>query len=267
VSGIVAIDVTATDNIGVARVEWYLNGVCAGTNFSAPAAFSWDTTGYTNGGYIIGARAYDAAGNMGSAASITVSVQNVVPDVTPPTASVTAPQAGSTVSNTVTVNVSASDNVGVTRIEWYLNGTCAGTNFSASAAFSWDTKSTTNGSYTLQARAYDAAGNVGTSSSITVVVQNPMPDVIPPTVQITSPANGSLLSGKTTKVYVTANDNVGVTRVDLLVDGKSYATSSSSNPVFAWNISKLSHGQHTLQAVAYDAAGNSTRSTVVTVTK
>lgn len=72
---------------------------------------------------------------------------------------------------------------------------------------------------------------------------------------------------KSTAVYVVAGDNVAVTKVNLLVDGKQYATSSSSTPTFTWNTSKLSRGTHTLQAVAYDAAGNLTRSTVVSVTK
>ncbi len=89
----------------------------------------------------------------------------------------------------------------------------------------------------------------------------------PPTVQITSPLSGAVLSGKSVKVYVRSSDNVGVTRVNLLVDGKNYATSSSATPVFSWSVNKLSSGSHTLQAVAYDAAGNSARSAVVTVTK
>ena len=58
-----------------------------------------------------------------------------------------------------------------------------------------------------------------------------------------------------------------MTRVDLLVDGKLYATSSSAVPIFGWNTFKISRGAHTLKAVAYDAAGNSTGSTVVTVYK
>jgi hypothetical protein len=162
--------------------------------------------------------------------------------------------------------VNATDNVGVTRIECYLNGALASTYGSAPAAVSWDTSTCTNGSYTLQARAYDAAGLMGSSASITITVQNAAPDVIAPTVQITSPTNGTT-AGKSLKVYVAASDNLGVSRVDLLVDGKFYATSTSASPVFTWNTSKLSRGSHFVQAVAYDAAGNSTRSTPVTVYK
>ena len=167
----------------------------------------------------------------------------------------------------MTIDISAIDDVCVTKVECYMNGVLAGTNATAPASFSWDTTAYTNGSYTLQARAYDAAGNMGSSGFITVTVLNVTPDVTPPTVQITSPVNGASVAGKTMHVDVTASDNVGVTRVDLLVDGKFYATSSSASPVFTWRTGKLTRGSHFLQALAYDAAGNSTRSAAVTVYK
>ena len=101
---------------------------------------------------------------------------------------------------------------------------------------------------------------------VNVTVQNATADTTPPSVQITSPISGATLL-KTTKVYVNAGDNIGVTRVDLLVDGKLYSTSSSSMPVFSWNTMKVARGSHTLQAVAYDAAANSTGSPIATVNK
>src|SRR5204863_6559953 len=146
------------------------------------------------------------------------------------------------------------------------NGASAGSITTGTPTFSWNTAAGPNGQCTLQARAYDAAGNVGASTTLNVTVQNAAADTTAPTVQITSPTSGATLL-KTTKVYVTAGDNLGVTRVDLLVDGKPYSTSSSSTPVFSWNTLKIARGSHTLQAIAYDAAGNSTRSSSVTVNK
>jgi hypothetical protein len=219
-----------------------------------------------NGSYTLQARAYDAAGNSSSSASITVSVQNTVVDGTAPTAQISSPTAGTTVSGTASVTVTAADNVGVTKVEWYLNGSFKGSSTGASAAFTWNTTAYANGSYTLQAKAYDAANNVGTSTSATVSVLNTMLDVTAPTVRITSPTSGVTVV-KNTKVYVASSDNVAVTRVDLLVDGQFYATSSLAAAVFSWNSLKLAHGPHTLEAVAYDAAGNSTRSAAVTVYK
>ncbi len=201
------------------------------------------------------------------AAMQTTGGTNTPPDTTAPTASISSPGAGSTVSDVVTINIFATDDVGVTKVECYMNGVMMGTNSTAPASFSWDTSGYANGSYTLQARAYDAADNMGSSAFTTVTVQNLTPDVIAPTVQITSPTNGTALIGKSMKVYVTASDNVGVTLVRLLVDGKVYASSASASPVFTWQTSKLTRGSHFLQAIAFDAAGNSTRSTAVTVYK
>jgi len=263
VSGSVTIAVSVSDNVGVTKVECYINDVLAST--SATGSFSWNTTAYSNGSYALRAKAYDAAGNVGTSAATTVSIQNIAADTTAPSATIAAPTAGSTVSGIISVTVNATDNVSVTKVEWYLNGVVAGSSTGSTATFSWNTTSRTNGLCTLQARAYDAAGNVGSSATMSVTVQNAA-DTTPPSVRITSPSSGST-AARSTKVYVTASDNIGVTRVDLKVDGKLYATSTSATPVFSWNTLKIARGSHTLEAVAYDTAGNSSRSAIVTVYK
>jgi len=205
--------------------------------------------------------------NVGTSATTIVSVQNTVADTTAPSATFTAPTSGSTVSGVVSVTVNATDDVGVTRVDWYLNGALAGSGSNGAATFSWDTTASANGSYTLQALAHDAAGNVG-SSSVTASVNNvSLPtDTVPPSVQITSPTSGATVV-KSMKIYAAASDNVGVTRVDLFVDGRLLATSSSATAVFSWNTMKVARGSHMLQAVGYDAAGNQGSSTAVTVYK
>ena len=94
-------------------------------------------------------------------------------DTTPPTASVTSPANGATVSGTVVVNASASDNVGVTQMQLFIDGTQVAANTSSnSLSFNWSTVTVANGSHTIVANASDAAGNVGTSSTVTVTVSN-----------------------------------------------------------------------------------------------
>ncbi|HXA19833.1 MAG TPA: Ig-like domain-containing protein [Thermoanaerobaculia bacterium] len=94
-------------------------------------------------------------------------------DTTPPTTSVTAPANGATVSSTVSVTATASDNIGVTKMEIYIDGTLQTSNTNAtSLTFSWNTTTFANGSHTIVSKAYDAAGNVGTSATITVTVTN-----------------------------------------------------------------------------------------------
>src|SRR5438477_3062986 len=101
-----------------------------------------------------------------------VTVAVGTPDTTPPATSVTAPAAGSTVSGTVTVTATASDNVGVTKIEIYLDDALLSSGTSSPFSTSWNTATATNASHTLTSKAYDAAGNVGTSSAISVTVNN-----------------------------------------------------------------------------------------------
>jgi len=93
-------------------------------------------------------------------------------DTQPPTVSITAPSGGATVSGTVSVTATASDNVGVTKVEFYLDGALQSTDTTSPYAWSWDTTSATNASHTLTAKAYDAALNVGTSAAVSVTVNN-----------------------------------------------------------------------------------------------
>ncbi len=95
------------------------------------------------------------------------------PDVTLPVVSLTAPAAGATVSGTVTVSASASDNSGiVTLVEFFVDGVLKSSDATAPWAFSWDTRTAANGSHTLTAKAYDPSNNVGASASVPVTVSN-----------------------------------------------------------------------------------------------
>ena len=93
-------------------------------------------------------------------------------DTTSPTTSITSPANGATVSGTVTVSANASDNVGVTRVELFVDGSLTGTDTSSPYQIAWNTTTATNGGHSLQTRAYDAAANVGTSGAVSVTVSN-----------------------------------------------------------------------------------------------
>lgn len=99
-------------------------------------------------------------------------------DTTAPTASVTSPTTGQTVSGSVAVTALAADNVAVTRVEFYVGTTLIGTDTTSNAgsfSVSWDTTGVVNGSYALTARAFGAAGNTATSAAVTVTVSNAPP--------------------------------------------------------------------------------------------
>jgi hypothetical protein len=93
---------------------------------------------------------------------------------TPPTTSITAPANGATVSGTVTINATATaGSSAVTQMQILIDGAVAASNTNAtSLSFNWNTTSVANGSHTIVSKAFDAAGNVGTSSMVTVTVSN-----------------------------------------------------------------------------------------------
>ena len=179
VSSPVTVTVAASDNVGVSKVEFYVNSVLQATDSASPYTFTWNTSALANGSYTLTAKAYDAAGNVGQSAAVSVIVNNPVADIIVPTVSVSAPANNATVSGTVSISAAASDNVGVSKVEFYLNGTLLGTDTASPYSFSWNSTSVVNGVYTLVAKAYDAAGNIGTSSTVSVTVNNPV--VIPVT--------------------------------------------------------------------------------------
>ena len=136
-----------------------------------------NTTAIANGTHTITAVARDAAGNTTTSASVSVTVANA--DVTAPTVSVTAPANNATVSGTVTLTATATDNVGVVGVKFRVNGTDVGSEDTTSPySVAWNTTSLANGTYTITAVARDAAGNTTTSATITVTVANS--DTTPP---------------------------------------------------------------------------------------
>ena len=78
-----------------------------------------------------------------------------------------------------------------------------------------------------------------------------------PTVTIASPASGSILSGTET-IDVDADDDTRVEKVDLWVDGQLRSIDLTAPYAFALNTTTLANGTHTIEARAYDIAGNRT---------
>ena len=95
------------------------------------------------------------------------------PDTGPPTVAITAPASGATVSGTVTVAASASDDVDVAAVQFNLDGVNLGTEVGTSPYFvEWDTAGATDEVHSLTAVARDFSGNTTTSAAVGVTVSN-----------------------------------------------------------------------------------------------
>ncbi|WP_431478072.1 S8 family serine peptidase [Massilia eburnea] len=210
---------------------------------------------------------YFGYGRVNAAAAIAKATGTVTSaDTTRPTVAIAAPLGSSTVSGTVAVNINAADNVGVARVQLKVNSTIVATDSASPFSFAWDSKGVANGMATLTAIAYDAAGNMTSSSPVSVNVSNSTTTVVPttdttaPAVAITNPTNGGTVHGNV-NVSVNASDNSGAAGISmsLYVDGALAISGSGSSLSYNW---KPSNGSHTLKAVARDRAGNTSTSTV-----
>ncbi|HVJ17517.1 MAG TPA: Ig-like domain-containing protein, partial [Polyangiaceae bacterium] len=93
-------------------------------------------------------------------------------DATPPSVALSAPAAGATLTGAVTLSADASDNVAVSKVDFYAGTTIIATDTTAPYSVSWSSTNLANAAYSLTAKAYDAAGNVSTSAPRNVTVSN-----------------------------------------------------------------------------------------------
>ena len=179
----------------------------------------------------------------------------------PPSVTITNPADGSTVSSSLSVTADASDDIGVTQVEFLVDGTSIGVDTSAPYSASWDTTTVSDGSHTLSAVATDSIGQTG-SDSVSVTVANNTDS--PPSVTITNPADGSTVSSSLS-VTANASDDTGVTQVEFFVDSASIGVDATAPYSTTWDTTSVSDGAHTLSAVATDDIGQ-TGSDSVSVT-
>lgn len=171
VSGSITVSASASDNEGVSRVEFFVDDAIKGAATDSPYRITLDTATLTNGRHTLSARAYDSAGHVGNSLPVSFTVNN-------PTADQTAPLISVSVSGdrgTVAFNANASDNVGVTKVEFNVDNVLRGTDTVSPYALSFDSLTLADGDHTLVGKAYDAAGNVGTSTGAAFTINNTTP--------------------------------------------------------------------------------------------
>ncbi|MGA9165408.1 MAG: S8 family serine peptidase [Thiobacillus sp.] len=201
---------------------------------------------------------YYGSGRVNASAAVTSAKNVVASDTLAPIVSITSPTGGR-VSGVVPVDINSSDNVGVTRADFYVNGQLVASDSLAPFAFAWDTAGKLDGSYTLSVQAFDAAGNRGTSPSVAVTLGN---DSTAPTIGSFNLTDGMTISPGKQMISVTATDNQSVAKISLVIDGKEVAIAYGGSLSYSWNTRKLAKGAHTVTVRVTDNSGNVTARTV-----
>lgn len=263
-SNTVDVRADATDNVGVAGVQFKLDGVNLGAEDTvAPYSVAWDTKTASNTTHSLTAVARDAAGNTASNA-ISVAVRNG--DTSPPTAP-TRLSATPAAYNAVDLTWTASnDNVGVTGYYIIRNGVTVaqvGTITSYN-----DATVSASTAYNYIVKAFDAAGNVSANSNQVTVTTPAAPDTQAPSTPDT-PIASTPNANQINLTWTASTDNIGVTSYDV------YRAANSGTPLKIATVGTNSFGDSGLAAsstysyyvIARDAAGNtSTPSATVTAT-
>jgi hypothetical protein len=169
----------ASDNVGVIKYNVHRSTSSNFTPSVGNRIAQAGTTSYTDSGlgagrYFYIVTAEDARGNVGPPSNW--SAADVLADSMPPTVMITSPANGASVSNVTVIIAAASDNIGITGVQFLLDGQPIGTEvMTAPYSFAWNTASVTNGSHQLAARARDTGGNLTTSGVVNVTVSHVVP--------------------------------------------------------------------------------------------
>jgi chitodextrinase len=194
---------------------------------------------------------------------LVVTVQAPAADTVAPVVSITSPATGATVSGGITVQANASDNIGVTRVDLFIDGVLRGTDTTWPYSFPWDTTTASNGSHNLVPVASDAAGNTSTSTTVAVNVNNATADTTPPSI----PTNLQGSAPTATRVdlsWTASTDNVAVDHYGIVRDGAEIGTATATSQSDTTASPGTTYGY---SVRAYDAAGNfSLPSSTVSVT-
>lgn len=204
--------------------------------------------------------------NAAKAVSLAKEFSNPDTDTIAPSVSISSPTNNTSVKGVVQVTATATDNVAVASVSLFVNDSLISTDNTAPYQFAWDTTLLADGNAVLKAKAVDAKGNEGVSTNNVVSVKNTVPvDMSPPVVTIVNPANGSRV-GRTQQIYVTATDDIAVTKIQLFIAGKLVSTATNATALsYNWNTNKEKSGTIVIDAVATDTAGKATKTSIQVV--
>jgi len=229
------------------------------TGSSSPFTFSVPvpSSSIASINYVV--RVYDAAGNVTTSSTQTITVT----DNDAPVLGIITGTTGTT-GETTTVTVNATDNIAPTNAEINVNSTgwVAMTGSSSPFTYGVAVPSGSVASINYQVRVFDAASNVSTSGLQTITVTDndaPSIDSITGTIGTT---------GENTLVTLNASDNIAPTSAQINVNGTGWVAMAGSSSPFTFNVPVPSSSIASIHYLVrvYDAAGNVTTSGTNTIT-
>lgn len=269
VFGTVTFMTIATDNVAIDRVEFYHDYELEFTATNYPYNYEWNSTLIAEDSeHVWHAKAFDTSGNNSQTQPMVLFVDNI--DNIPPTGFILYPYAGQIVSDNIEIQVSASDNVGIARVEFYLDGDLLSSDDQAPYAYEWNTNSSSEDEeHVIYATIIDLQGNSTDLSPISVTVNNddaPSNDLTPPIATILTPLSTQTVSD-TVIITGFASDNHEIERVMFYVNDQLIETVTDSPFTTNWiTYEEANNSEHVIQMTAQDPSGNQSSAQPVLVT-
>ncbi|HEC40056.1 MAG TPA: hypothetical protein ENI29_17585, partial [bacterium] len=243
-SGIITIDFTATDQQRViTELQILIDGEIIQTS---SYHYSWNTIEEVDGQHTITCRAKD--NTLWRQDEISVFINNSKDkDKTLPNVTIISPTANSTVSGTVFIDMSATDDNGISSYAIFIDDIFK----TGTKSYSWDTTQVNNGIHTILCEAFDPSGNIGTDTLLITVNNSEILDISSPNVTITSPVANSTVSGSVS-IIMDALDDTGISSYAIYID----TVLKSSTSTYSWDTTQENNGTHTILCIAIDPSGN-----------
>ena len=269
VSGTVTFMTIATDNVAIDRVEFYHDYELEFTATNYPYNYEWNSTLIAEDSeHVWHAKAFDTSGNGSQTQPMVLFVDNI--DNIPPTGFILYPYAGQIVSDNIEIQVSASDNIGIAEVEFYLDGNLLSSDDQVPYAHEWNTNSSSEDEeHVIYATIIDLQGNSTDLSPISVTVNNddaPSNDLTPPIATILTPLSTQTVSD-TVIITGFASDNHEIERVMFYVNDQLIETVTDSPFTTNWiTYEETNNSEHVIQMTAQDPSGNQSSAQPVLVT-
>jgi hypothetical protein len=176
-------------------------------------------------------------------------------DIQDPSAALTNPATSGPVRGVMSLEATASDNAGVKRVEFLVNGSVVATDTTAPYQGTYDTNSLSDGAKTVSARAVDTSDRVGTPSSRSMTFDNTAPGLT-----ASGPSGQAFDQGSTQTWTLSPSDANGIASVQCsVVDAANSASyGSCSGGTTSHSVTGLAPGDYKFYARATDNAGNTT---------
>lgn len=207
------------------------------------------TSGWRSGGQAFGS--WPASFGTFLSQSVTFSLYaSFVSDTTPPAITIDSPANDATITGTVDITASASDDNGVASVQFKRGAANLGSaDTTAPYSTSWDTSTLFDGPQTLTAVATDTAGNTTTSPVVTVTTNNPS------RVILTGPTAGqNIASGSITATYTRVGDWTNGKHVHFKLDGGSTKMDLNADGDQSYTLTNIPGGSHSLEYIVADGA-------------